>query len=101
VEQVAAAAVLLPQFEQGLLSGDDVAAVPIDQHDPPEAVEHEVLDHVAQEVEIDAGRGGHRAGKIEMMLRVAQPHERREEHAVLELLRNAADHFAQKQAVGK
>ena len=61
----------------------------------------QVVDQVAEKVEIRARRGRERAGEVDVMVRVAQPQERRPDHAVAQRLGRAADDFAQQHAVGK
>ena len=100
-EQVVALAVALAGLEDRLLRRHDVAAVAVQEHDPAEAVTDQVVDQVAQQVEISPRRGRERAGEIEVMVRVAQPQERRPDHAVAERLGRAADDFAQQHAVGE
>ena len=90
---------LLAELEHPLLGWHDVAAVAVDQHNPPEAMKQKVFDHVAEHVEIDARRGGHRASEIEVVLRVAQPHQWREQDSIRECFPDPADDLTEQQAV--
>ena len=72
----------LPNLEDRLLGGDIVAAVAIDEDDPSESVDEETLDEVVEKIEIDPWRGLNGAGEVEVMVRIAEPLERREEDAI-------------------
>ena len=100
-QQIVAVTMPLADFEHRLLAGHDVAAMPVDEHQPLEAVLNEVFQQAAQQIEIHAGRSRKRAGEIEVMVRVAQPQERREHDAVGQGLGRAADDLAQQHAVGE
>jgi hypothetical protein len=75
--------------------------MPVHQHDPPEAMKQKVLHHVLEQIEINPRCRRHRAGKIQMMLRIAQPHQRRKQHAPLQPLHHPPHHFAQQQTIRK
>jgi len=91
----------LPAFEHGLLAGHVVAAMAIDEHDALEAVHQKVFDHVADQVDIGARRGRHRAREIEMVGRVAQPHHRGKQDPLGQLALCAARDLAHQHAVGE
>ena len=97
-QEVVALAMPLTQFENRLASGHVVAAVAVDEHDPAKTVVKEVLRESVEQIEIHARRGGKRAGKFEVVIRVAQPHQRREKTPA-DPLRHAADDLAEQQAV--
>jgi hypothetical protein len=85
-----------------LLGRDDIAAVAVDEDDAPEAVGDHVLGQVDQQIHVHARRRRHGAGEIEMMVRVAEPHERREQDAILDWrFLDAAQHFAKEHTVGE
>lgn len=75
--------------------------MPVQKHDAAEAVRYEVLGEIDQHVKVDARGGGHRAGEVEMVVRIAQPHQRGEQHALMERLSDAAHDLAEQQAVGE
>ena len=100
-EQVVALAVALAGLEDRLLRRHDIASVAVQEHDAAETVRDEVVDQVAEKVEVGSRRRRERAGEIEMMVRVAQPQERRPDHAVAQRLGRPADDFAQQHAVGE
>ena len=100
-QQIFSLAVPLPHLKHRLLARHDVAAVAVDEHDPLEAMKDEVLHQVDQHVEIGPRSGRKRAGKIEVMVGIAQPQQRRKQHAVANAFFGAAHHFAQQHAVGK
>lgn len=100
-EEVGALAVGLAEFEDGLAAWDIVAAMAIEEDDAPEAVLEEVLGEAVEEVEVGAGLGGKGAGEVEVMMGIAEPRERGEEHAVAELEPGAADDLAEEEAVGE
>ena len=73
-------AVILLQFEERLLVGDDVPAVPVDEDDAREAVRDEARREVFEQVEeVQPRRGGEGAGKVHVVVRVTEPLERREQ----------------------
>ena len=61
----------------------------VQQHDPAKPVRDEVVDQVAQQVEISPGRGRKRAGKVEMVMRVSQPEQGRPDDPVAQPLGDA------------
>lgn len=90
----------LANLEDRLLGGDVVAAVAVDEDDPPEAVDEETLDEVIEKIEVDPWRGRHGAGEVEVVVRVAEPLERGEEDALGHPRRHAGDDLPKKEAVG-
>src|SRR5688572_17505275 len=95
-EEVVALAMALAQFESSLAAGDVVAAVAVDEDEPFETVLEEIFDEAVEEIEIDARGGGECAGKIEVVIGIAEPHERGPEDAVAEAFGAAADDFTEK-----
>ena len=91
----------LPELEDGLLARRDVAAVAVDEHDPAEAVREQALGQVVEQVEIDARAGGERPREVHVMVRVPQPHEGRDQHALRHRHADAAHDLAEQQAVGE
>ena len=92
----------LADLEDRLLRGDDVAPVAVEQDEAAEAVHEEALEQVAEQVEIEPRRRRERAGQVEVMVRVAQPLQRRREDpspAIGASLR--AQDLAQQEAVGE
>ena len=101
-QQVAAVAVVLLQFEKGLLAGDDVSAVAVDEDDPREPVIEEAPREVLEHVEVTAGGSGQRAGEVEVVVRVAEPLERREQALPRDRRElHAAQDLAQQERVGE
>ena len=66
-----------------------------------EAVGNEVVDQIAEQIEVSARCGRERAGEIHVMVRVAQPEERRPDHAIAERAASQANDFPQQHAVGE
>ena len=60
----------------------------------------EVFGEVAEEVQVQARRGGDGAGVIDVVVRIAEPLEGKEEGAAAGSEFGAADDFAEKKAVG-
>ena len=101
-QQVGSLTVPLPGLEHGLLPRHDVAAVAVDERDPREAVSDEVVRQVLDEVEIDARRSRERAGEVAVVMRVAEPLQRREQalRGGCRLL-HPADHLAEQERIGE
>ncbi len=100
-QQIIASSVALSCLEDRLAPRHDVAPVTVEQHDPAEAVDDEVVDQVSQQVEIRPRRGRKSAGEIDMVVRIAQPQQRRPDRSVTECLGCAADDLAEQHAVGE
>jgi len=98
-EQVASLPMPLPDFEDGLFAGDIVSTVPIDEDEPFESVQNEVLRETTKQIDVRAGRAGERSWKIKMMVRVSQPHQWGIEHAVREPMRRALHDFSEQNAI--
>ena len=90
----------LADLEDRLLGRDVVAAVAIDEDDPSESVNEETLDEVVEKIEVDPWRGRDGAGKVEVMVRITEPLERREEDAIGHPRRHAGDDLPEEEAVG-
>jgi hypothetical protein len=64
-------------------------------------VREHVLGQVVEQVEIDARAGGERPREVHVVVRVPQPHERRDQHAVRHRHADAPHDLADQQAVGE
>src|SRR5262245_60114612 len=94
-KQVAAATSALSDFKDCLPCRHIVAAMAVKKDQPCKSVMEKVLHQAAQEIEVDARRAGERSGKIDVVIGVAQPHERGKENTLVEPLRNASHNFPQ------
>ena len=92
-QQVVSRSVALARLEDGLPGRDDVAAVAVQEHDPTETVGDEVVDQIAEKIEVSPRRGRERAGEVHVMVRVAQPEERRPDHAIAKCAGGQANDF--------
>ena len=99
-EEIGTSAVALANLKDRLLGRDVVAAVAIDEDDPSESVNEETLDEVVEKIEVDPWRGRDGAGEVEVMVRIAEPLERREEDAIGHPRRHAGDDLPEEKAVG-
>jgi hypothetical protein len=75
--------------------------VAVDEHDPTKAVRDQVLGQVVEQVEVDARTGGERPLEVHMVVRVPQPHERRDQHPVGHRRADPPHDLADQQAVGE
>src|SRR5688500_18110497 len=100
-QHVVAQPLFLAQLEDGLASADIIPAVVIDEDDPAKIVLQKIVGEPVEQIEIETRRGGERAGELEVMMRIAEPHQRRKEHLGFERGGGAPDHFTKEQAVGK
>jgi hypothetical protein len=75
--------------------------VAVEQDDPAEAVDDQVVDQVAEQVEIRPRRGRERPGEIHVVVRIAQPEQGGPDRALAHRLGGAADDLAQQHAVGE
>jgi hypothetical protein len=75
--------------------------VAVDEHDPTEAVREQVLPQIVEQVEIDARAGGERPREVHVVVRVPEPHERGDQHAVRHRHADAPHDLADQQAVGE
>ena len=92
---------LLAEFEDGLSSRHVVAAMAVEEDQTPETVLQEVLGQTLEQIEIGSGCGGERAREIEVMVRIAEPHQRREQYAVARRELGAPHDLAEQQAIGE
>jgi hypothetical protein len=65
------------------------------------AVRDQVLRQIIEQVEVDARAGRERSLKVHVVVRVAQPQERRDQRPVRHRFTDAPDDFADQQAVGE
>ena len=100
-EQVGSGPMALPEFEDGLASGDVVSAVAVQEHNPMESVGEEVPGESGEEVEVGAWWRGKGALEVEMVIGVSEPGQRREQDLVPHLFLYAADDFTEEHAVGE
>ena len=77
------------------------AAVAVDQHQAAKSVSDEVAQKIAEQIEIGPRRSRERAGEVEMMLRVSQPHQRGEQRPIAEGRRRPPHDFSQEEAIGE
>jgi len=73
----------------------------VDEHDPAKAVADPVLGQVVEQIEVDARAGGERPLEVHVVMRVAEPHERRDQHPVRHRRADAPHDLADQQAVGE
>ena len=71
----------------------------VDEDDASETVVNEILGEPGEEIEISSRSGGKRSGKIEVVMRVSQPHQRSEKGFIADFLMCSPDDFAQQKAV--
>jgi hypothetical protein len=75
---------------------------PLRNDEALEAVGDEVLQQTVQQIEIHAWLCAERAGEIHVMMRIAQPRQRRDqEHAITHRRLGAADELVREHAVGE
>ena len=91
----------LTNLEHRLLARCRVAAVSIQEDDPTEPVSDQVVGQIIQQVEIDSRAGRQRAGKVHVMVRVPQPHQRREQHTVLHRAAHTTHDLTQQQTISE
>ena len=99
-EEIVAFAVFLPGLEDCLFAGSIVAAVAVEKKESGESMGNEVLKEAIKQVKVDAGFGRKGAGKVHVVMRIAQPHERRDEDAFTHLGFDAANEFVREETVG-
>src|SRR5437870_3788453 len=80
-EQILSVPVPLAHFEDRLLARNIISAVAIDEYEPPKTVLNKIFQEAVKQIEISPGRRGQRARKIQVMIGISQPHQRREKHA--------------------
>ena len=73
----------------------------VQEHDPAKPVGDEIVDQIAQQVEVGPGRGRERAGKVEMMVRVSQLGQGGPDDPVPRPLGNGPHDFFQQHTVGE
>jgi hypothetical protein len=93
--------VALPNFKHNLSARNVIAAVSINEDQASKTVLEEILKQSAQEVEIRPRWSGQRSGEIEVMIRIPEPGERREQDPIGDALCSPVNDFAQEQAVGE
>src|SRR5688500_9576440 len=74
-QQVVALTMALAKFEHRLPARNIIASVAVDKHEPSKTVSHEILRQSVQQIQIRARRRRQRAGEIQMMIRISQPHQ--------------------------
>ena len=92
---------LLAHFEERLPARDIIAAVTVNEDDAPKTVSDEIVRKPAYEVDVASRPRGQGARKIHVMIRVPEPHQRREEHFVFQRLGRASDNFAKQKTIGE
>src|SRR6185312_8413909 len=73
----------------------------VDEDQEFEVMLKEVFHQSAQEIDIDSRRAGEGSGEIEVVIGIAQPEKRCEQHPITEPRADAFDDFAKEQAVGE
>jgi hypothetical protein len=69
----------LPHLEGYLLGGHIVAAMAVEQQDPREAMKEHGLHEPIDQIEIGPRGSRERAGKVQVVVRVAEPLQRRDQ----------------------
>lgn len=100
-EEILFVAIFLAEFESGLSSGNVIAAMAIEKDNAAETVVEEILREIGEEVEVGARRGRERAGKIEVVMGIAQPEQGGKESAFFEGFPGPADNFTQQHAISE
>jgi hypothetical protein len=100
-EQIIAPPMPLANLEHSLLPWNVIPAMSVDEHETAEAMLDKILEQSSQQIQIRPWWGRQRSGKVEMVIRVAEPRERCEQDAIADPLRRPADDFAKEQAVGE
>lgn len=100
-EQVLAHAIRLTGFKDGLPTGDIVAPVTIEEDDAPETVSDCVVHQSFEHVNVSAWIGGQRSCEVEMVIGVAEPLQRCEEHLGMGERLGTFDDFGEQHTVGR
>lgn len=91
----------MADFEQRLAPRNVIAPVTVQEDQAAESLLEEVLCEAGQDIEISPGRCGKGSLKIEVMVGIAEPQERDEEHLRCKARPDALDELSQEQAVGE
>lgn len=100
-EKILPLPVPLPHLEDRLFARHVVPPVPVEQQQPTEAVTDEILQQPRQQINVKPRFRRERPRKIEMMMRVAEPLQRREQGGRAQSLLGPARDLPHEQGIGE